>query len=124
MFEINLLNKSGLQYKEKKKINQLSNKAPSIIVQEDNVSEYGNHNVKYFYYIVVMLVLLLFAYVFFNSANRYKADYEDVSPGSILSILNTYTEYNKIHAIQSTPNSFQIIKEIPGNSDIYLEQKS
>jgi len=122
MFEINLLNKSGLQYKEKNKFSQASNKTPSKVIKEESLSNQGNNNVKYFYYIVVALVLSLFAYVFFKSTYKYKTNYEDVSPASILSILNTYIEYNKIYAIQSTSDSFQIIKEISEKSDIYLEQ--
>ena len=122
MFEINLLNKSGLQYQKKKKINQPANKIYSKIIDKENVDNYSNHNIKYFYYIVVFLVLLMFAFVFLNSTNRYKAEYEDVSPAGILSILNEYTHYNKIHAIKSTSDSFQIIKEISDDSNIYLEQ--
>ena len=122
MFEINLLNKSGLQYKEKKNIGYASNKTRSKLIKEECVSNQGNNNVKYFYYIVVALVLSLFAYVFLKSTNKYRANYEDVSPASILSILNTYIEFNKIYAIQSTTDSFQIIKEISEKSDIYSEQ--
>ena len=122
MFEVNLLNKNGLQYKEKKIKKVFKEEYFKSHQDSDKTIIHNRLNLKYFYYFMPILVLSLFAYVFIKSNNKYKTNYKDIYPGNILSILDVNTEKNKIFAIESTASSFEIIKDISGNSDIYTEQ--
>ncbi len=106
MFDVNLLNKQGLQSK-------------SGVEQED---EPGNDKVKISlnsenetmsdssgYYYLVLIILMLFVYIYYFNQSIFDENYKNVYPAHILSVLEINDVSDNVHSMKIHGDSFSIL---------------
>ena len=117
MFEVNLLNKKGLQHIDVEVTTIIDGPNDKLENSFDNRLE----QTKY-YYIIVLIILSLFFYIFYFNQVNHKINYHDISPANILLSLDINSTDNKILSIETNSKYFKIVKKITCMSDIYYEQ--
>jgi len=117
MFEVNLLNKKGLQHTDVEVVTIIDEPNDKLENSFDNRLE----QTKY-YYIIVLIILSLFFYIFYFNQINHKINYHNISPVNILLSLEANSTDNKILSIETNSKYFKIVKEITHMSDIYHEQ--
>ena len=114
MFEVNLLNKTGLQTKEV----GLEECNSSANVDDGNLSEVNNDTSDSSgYYYLVLIIFCLFLYIYYFNQTRFNQNYENIYPSNILSLMQVNDVNNNISSIKIEGDYFSVINSY---DDSYL----
>ena len=119
MFEINLLNKKGLQTET---VDSEKNDRP-IMNENINLSKIKNDvSGSSGYYYLVLIVFVFFAYIYYFNQSKFNQDYENIYPANVLSIMQINDVNNNISSIKIEGDYFSVINSYEASALGYNQQ--